>query len=80
MAKGKTVQLSKYNPSFTIQEKNGHASIRIIKLVSTSGMDLISHSTLRLEVIDQHGLPLWSKPIAEYQEEEIDFEIAVLFE
>jgi hypothetical protein len=74
MAEEKTVRLNKYNPSVTLPEKHGHETVRILKMVPTRGSarDLASTSSLRLEVIDQHGLPLFSKPLSDFQQEQAD--------
>lgn len=61
----KKVRLNKHNPSFILDDKHGHTSIYLVKLVFINDLDVGSHPALRLEVIDQHHLSLFSQPISQ---------------
>lgn len=65
MEHSKKVRLSKHNPSFILDDKHGHTSIYLVKLVFINDLDLSSLPAFRLEVVDQHRLSLFSQPISQ---------------
>jgi hypothetical protein len=69
--------LSHISKGFVLDDKHGHTKLKIHQLRHRSGLSL---AHLRLEVLDQNELVLFSKPLTDYLQADIGTSVAILKE